>query len=156
VVKLEPNSPFLHPIPEGKRFVVVNDMPALEDIPAADLLNAAKSAKKAEVDYERVRKYYTEFNYGGNTFHGDVEDIENIKEAILTANHKDGSYFKDWKTKTGMVSLDQADFFAINDLLDTKKTNIWGASFVHKTAIDALTTVAAVEAYDITVNWNGY
>ena len=159
-----PGQPFEHPAcgNEGTAFVGELEYPA----DAGALLQAAKRNKHADVDAVRDDKiaagvpYIFPGDVPGTVQTRDLTDHRNIQANASAAQ----MYIINSQPDAPMQFRDMED--VVHTLTATEMAQmcayvmgygqaIYSASWAHKTAIDALGTVEAVEAYDVTIGWPG-
>ncbi len=118
-------------------------------------LAACKSNKKAKVDALLAQKFAAGRVYSGHTFQIRAQDLTNItgiRVALLAriANAHNGV----WRSKANVdVAMDDAAFAAFSANVMAYVRDLIRHSSALKDAIEALATVAAVDNYDITLNW---
>ena len=127
-------------------------------------LNKAIRARKVEVEDYRNNLFFQDFVYDSSTFQGAREDLENLKEASNLCNTfclakiidpEQPDFSVSWILKDNSVRvLDSTDMGLIVGYLSIKKQTLWHEARTIKQAIEALTTVSAVNSYDITQGWS--
>ena len=137
--------------PESSELALMNSIVDSIDFDLSVIFEK-KNEMKDCIDCKRVELYFTDFEYNSHIFHGELEDLESLKEAILTASVHE-SFAANWKTKTGIIFMEKSDFLSVNLILASKKNDLWQASFIHKAAIEAMTNMDDLEAYDVDANW---
>ncbi|MCK5013222.1 MAG: DUF4376 domain-containing protein [Candidatus Omnitrophica bacterium] len=123
----------------------------------AGLLPKAIADKKEAVDALHLQKATASFAHGGRTFDADKYAQQNIRDAIQYKRDKpiaDGVN-RTWRLANNTtVTLTWGEVRDMGLALFERGDDYFGYASIHKDAIDALTTVTAVDAYDITINWS--
>lgn len=145
---------------EGTAFVGELEYPA----DAGALVQAAKQRKRVNVDTVRDEKlaagvpYIFPGDVPGTVQTRDLTDHRNIQangsaaQMYLLAGHPEAEMqFRD--TEDVVHTLTAQQMAEMCSYVMGYGQAIYSASWAHKTAIDALETVEAVEAYDVTTGW---
>jgi len=126
-------------------------------------LERAKFLKKAEIEVMRDSLIYANIVYDGHTFQADERSVTNIRkklDEIAAAEALEVSvsplFWRDYDNNIYYWIDLQTYKTWLNGFVVTiaaRMTTLIEASFTHKSAVTALETVSAVEAYDIADNW---
>ena len=111
----------------------------------AEILAAAKTAKKSEIAANRYAAEIAGVTVGGVVVKTDRESQALITGAALKAT-QDGTYSCTWKTESGFVTLDSATIIAVADAVRTHVQTCFDAEAAKCMLIDAAQTVEDVEA----------
>lgn len=124
--------------------------------PETQEIYAFQCELEEEVETIYGEKLYTDFVYTKDstdyTFHGDEKSIKNIEQALITVSNLPDVIIP-FYTRNGWVNCNKDDFIFINGLLLLHKQNLYQNSRVHKEAIQALTTLSELQAYDTEAGW---
>lgn len=124
-------------------------------VPLPTLAEAIASKKEA-VDVLYLQKATASFAHGGRTFDANNYAQQNIRDAIQYKRDKpiaDGVN-RTWRLANNTtVTLTWGELRDMGLALFERGDGYFGYASIHKDAINELTTVTAVDAYDITVNW---
>jgi len=121
-------------------------------------LDAAKAAKKAEIEAELVRRLYLPCN----GFDADKISRERISGMIARLQRGDGlpAGWLGWRDASNdmhWVADDAAtvlaNLTALSRAIENREQALLIAAWQHKAAIAALTSVEALLAYDVTAGW---
>ena len=126
------------------------------DTPTSLTLAGVKAIKKTAVDALYAQKIAAAFAHGGRTFDADKNAQDNVHIAISYGqlNSVAGATNRTWVLADNTTAtLTWTEFRAMATALFERADALHGYARVHKDAIAALATVAAVDAYDITVGW---
>lgn len=118
-------------------------------------LAAAKAGKKEEVSNLREGKF-DHFAWNGHRWNADDKSKTNVTGAVVIAMMNSGNLPPDftWRCYDNMNhEMTGTDMMTLGASMGTYGTQVYAASWVHKTNIDALTSITAVNAYDITTGW---
>ena len=121
-------------------------------------LDAAKSAKKAEIEAELNRSLYLPCN----GFDADKVSRERIAAMMARLQRGDGlpagwvgwrdaSNQQQWVTDDAATVL--ANLTALSRAIEDREQALLVASWTHKANIAALTDIDAIIGYDVTANW---
>lgn len=125
----------------------------------------ARSARKAAVDAERDRRLNLSIIFDGKHLDADARARENLKSKLEELKSRDAlglpmspalMVWRDADNTTHQWAT-QAEYrawlegFAI--AMSERGTMIYGAAWAHKSNIDALESIDAIIAYDITAGW---
>ena len=111
----------------------------------AEILAAAKTAKKAEIAANRYAAEIAGVTVGGVVVRTDRESQALITGAALKAT-QDGTYSCTWKAESGFVTLDASTIIAVADAVRTHVQTCFDAEAAKCALIDAAQTVEDVEA----------
>lgn len=128
-------------------------------------IDSARSARRSAVDAERDRRLNFSINYDGKHLDADARARENLKSKLEELKSRDAlglpmspalMVWRDadntthqWETQAAYRAW--LEGFAI--AMSERGTMIYGAAWVHKSNIDALESIDAIIAYDITSGW---
>lgn len=119
----------------------------------ANALPAAKQRKFLELEAVRHVKQYANVTYSGNTY-----DAGQVARANLTAmllsfdlSAKTDDFWLD--TENNQVILTKVQFQELFDAVFASQQNAYMTESTKHQEIVALTTVAAVDAYDVNIGW---
>ena len=121
-------------------------------------LNAAKAAKKTEIETELSRRLYLPCN----GFDADKVSRERISGMIARLQRGDGlpngwvgwrdaSNQQQWATDDAATVL--SNLAALSRAIEDREQALLVASWTHKANIAALDDIDAILAYDVTANW---
>lgn len=114
--------------------------------------SSAKVQKLAQ-----LAAYRFEQEVGGITVSSVPVATDRQSQSLMTAARiiakEDSNYTVNWKATAGFVTLNAATIIAIADAVRGHVQDCFDNEKDHTDAIDALSTAAAVEAYDITTGW---
>ena len=115
-------------------------------------LGDCKAAKLAQLAAHRYAQ-----ETGGITVSGVPVKTDRESQSLMTAARiiakEDSNYSVNWKAGAGFVTLNAATLIAIADAVRGHVQDCFDSEKVHTDAINALTTAAAVDAYDFTTGW---
>lgn len=119
-----------------------------------------KAAKLAQVNELRDQKRYPTALVTGLGWNADLRDDtdeKNIRGKVMLALSRqidsNTSAIEFMGADNEARDLTPAQMVTVGRAMDTHITGVYARSWVHKSAIAALTTAAAVDAYDITTGW---
>lgn len=121
-------------------------------------LNAAKAAKKTEIETELSRRLYLPCN----GFDADNVSRERISGMIARIQRGDGlpTGWMGWRDASNQQHWSQddaatvlANLTALSRAIEDREQALLVASWTHKANIEALTGIDAILAYDVTVGW---
>jgi len=118
-------------------------------ISASDLLSEIKQGKIMEAQALYEQKLYADYVFNGDAFHMGKQSQFNFAEA----DRAGGTHTFYEKDTYSSVSLNAANIDSIVGAIRTRTATLAGQMSTHVAAINALTTVAAVEDYDLTSGW---
>lgn len=125
-------------------------MPAPKYATLAD----TQAARKADVAQRRYEK-----ETGGVSVAGVVVRTDRESQAMLTGaksfSDVNPDALIDWKTADGWAKIDRATLTSIAQAVGAHVQACFSNERVHHEAIDALSTSADMEAYDISTGWPG-
>ena len=139
--------------PEGLTLTIYEsfaDWLAAKDAPTLEQIKAAKvEAVKARLASETAA-----FAWNGNIYQTDTTAKERFIAEEKAISRGDRPNPSAWRTLDNkLVPLTNSDVLALISAIYQRHRQAIFASFTHKDAIAALTTIAAVEAYDISTGW---
>lgn len=123
---------------------------------AATVLPSAKLTKISLVDDLRGAKSSTSFTHGGRSFDAGVSAQVALNHAIAygALTSQADVTTRSWTlSDNSTATLTWGELRAMATALFERNDALHGEARVHKDAINELASVAAVDAYDITVNW---
>lgn len=117
-----------------------------------DPLPAAKLAKWRQIQAERDRLKNAGYLVGGNRFHSDPDSrIQQLGLVLMGAGLPAGIM---WKTMAGnFVQMTPALAQGIFSTTANADTQVFAAAETHRAAVNALTTLEAVETYNFSSGW---
>lgn len=118
-------------------------------------LENAKELKHNEIDILRNTHMHTPILYDGNTYDADESSRFNLVSIIsaVQAGIPLPTGFT-WRTADNQnVPHDSTTLIGLAAVMLVQVNTVYNASWVHKNAVDALSTTEEIEAYDHTVNW---
>lgn len=138
---------------EGVFYVQGVSQSALDGALAAyDHLAAVKARKKADLATLRYEK-----EIAGKTVSGIPVATDRSSQGKYTAARivakEDSNYTVKWKANNGFIELNATQIIAVADAVRVYVQDCFDNEADHVAAIDLLTTVAEVDAYDITTKW---
>lgn len=105
----------------------------------------------------QLAAYRYEQEVGGITVSSVPVATDRQSQSLMTAARiiakEDANYTVNWKGDAGFVTLNAAAIIAIADAVRGHVQDCFDNEKTHTDAIDALTTAAAVAAYDFTTGW---
>ncbi|MEW6595639.1 MAG: DUF4376 domain-containing protein [Thermodesulfobacteriota bacterium] len=123
---------------------------AAEHIPLP--LEDVVATRKGELAAYRYQIETGGVTVGGSQVATDRESQAMIAGAKLFSDMNPAALV-DWKTATGWVQIDAATITAIANAVGAHVQACFSAERAHSAALDALSTVEGVAAYDITTGW---
>lgn len=142
----------LGPAPDGYTLLVPCSCPVWigsEWVSDFDQTLAAKIKSLAAYRYKQETGGIT---VNGSTIRTDRESQSLIAGAKLYSGLNE-SILIDWKAENGWVQIDRNAIVAISQAVAAHVQACFSNEKVHSAVINALTTVAEIEAYDITTGW---
>jgi len=113
-----------------------------------------KEEKLAALAAYRYAKETGGITVSGATIKTDRESQALIAGAKLYSDLNEAVLI-DWKAENGWVQINRAAIVAISQAVAAHVQACFSQEKVHSEAINALTTAAEIEAYDITTGWPG-
>jgi hypothetical protein len=123
-----------------------------QNVTNIDLL---KTTKKDEINKERERRNTLPITYQNNTWDADPQSQRNVSAwmTTLAAGNTLPAGFT-WRSYNNQdVAADQSFVNGLGAAMTLRGTQLYQTSWIKKAEIDALTTVEAVNNYDITTGW---
>jgi hypothetical protein len=120
---------------------------------AANALPNAIQGKLVELEAVRHIKQYSNVTYGGNTYNAGQTARANLTAMLLSfdLSVKTDDFWLD--TDNNQVILTKIQFQELFDTVFASQQNAYMTESTKHQEISALTTVAAVDAYDINAGW---
>jgi|GEM_PF-4340851 len=120
---------------------------------AASALPNAKQRKFSELEVIRNVKQYANVTYGGNTYNAGQVARSNLTAMLLSFNSgtKTDDFWLD--IDNNHVILTQAQFQELFNAFFTSQQNAYMTESTKHQEIDALTTVTAIDTYDVNAGW---
>lgn len=129
--------------------------PVWVPVPPPPSLEEVKAAKKAEATAMRDQVRAGGVLFGSVRLAALPEDQGTYGDSITYLGWKPEGTTLKWKAASGWITVDlptlRAAAEAVGDFIEA----LFEAEHVHHAAIDALESVEAVQAYDITIGWPG-
>lgn len=125
-------------------------------------LDHARTARQAEVGTEFIRRDLAPITYAGTAFDANAQARENIGGTLSRLLRGDGlpGGWIGWRDHANAMhwATDDAEtvqthLAALSRAIEDRKQALLVAAWTHKAALDALATVEAILAYDITAAW---
>ena len=117
-----------------------------------DNLNTAKASKITSLESKALKVQLEDLTAGGVTFTTDAESISEITSS-LSIMGRNPTETIDFKGKSGWAVANKAALEAMQDAVWAKRKSTNANEKLHDDAINALTTVQAVNDYDIATGW---
>ncbi|WP_049749875.1 DUF4376 domain-containing protein [Syntrophus aciditrophicus] len=146
------NEKFEQLLPSGCLKITDIEANAIQNPPLT--LDQAKANKLTDLANYRYEKECGGTTVSGMEIKTDRESQAKISGAVALAIQIPTMTFN-WKSKKGFVALDKTQITAIGQAVGVFVQACYTNEMAHAKAIEALTTVAAIEAYDITTGWPG-
>ncbi len=138
-------------------FEGVLDLFAADDVPPAPpTLEEAKVSKRAELAAYRYAKETGGFVWAGQTILTDDRSktlLAGARTAADAALANSETYEINWKSSGGWVVLSAAMIVALSNAVREFVQACFDAEKAHDEAIEGLTLIGSVEAYDVTTGW---
>jgi hypothetical protein len=118
-------------------------------------LQQVKDKKKNEINQERERRNELPIAYQNNTWDADPQSQRNVSAwmTTLASGATLPSNFT-WRSYSNQdVAADQAFVNGLGAAMTLRGTQLYQTSWVKKAEVDALTTVEAVNSYDVNTGW---
>lgn len=118
-------------------------------------LGAARASRKQHIDAEREQRNALPIAYQGALFDADIQAQRNISAwqtqlaagAVLPADFV-------WRDANNVNHpADAAFVHGLGAAITLRGTQLYQAAWAHKVALDALTSMNAILAYDVTTGW---
>lgn len=133
---------------QGKPIKAATNGRPFNEEPPPRTLAAAKTQKLAALAAERYKR-----ETGGVAgVMTDAVSQSKLTGAWLRVQRKPGTTIR-WKGKDGWMTVNKSQVEALVDTVSDHVQACFDAEFAHDEAINALTTIDAVDGYDITVGW---
>lgn len=142
----------LGPIPDGYTLLEPCDYPTWNGSEWVSDFSQALAAKIESLAAYRYEKETAGITVNGSTIRTDRESQSLIAGAKLYSDLNE-SILIDWKAENGWVQIDRNAIVAISQAVAAHVQACFSNEKVHSSAINALTTVEEIEAYDITTGW---
>ena len=147
-------------IPAGREPVIAGDRVELRPIwadapplPPAPTLEETQAARKAEATMLRDQRRARGVLFGTSRLAAMPEDQGTYGDSITYLSWKpEGTRIK-WKAATGWIEVDLATLRTAAEAVGDFIEALFDVEHAHHIAIDALPSVEAVLAYDITTGW---
>jgi hypothetical protein len=120
--------------------------------PAARTFSDAKTAKLTALAAKRYEVETGGVTVGGMTIMSDAVSQAKLTGAWLRVQRKPSASIR-WKGRDGWVTVGKAEIEALVDAVSDHVQTCFDNEYAHSEAINALTTIAAVDAYDIETGW---
>jgi hypothetical protein len=132
-------------------WVSSDDVSVQSIIDSFDPLPEAKAAKWEQIKAERDRRKHAGFAVGANRFHSDPDSrIQQLGLVIMGASVPAVA----WKTMGGsFVTMTQALALAIFQATAQADAALFAAAEAKRAAVNALTSLSEIEAFDPLSNW---
>ena len=117
-----------------------------------DNLNAAKASKVTSLESKALEVQLEDLTAGGVTFTTDSESISEITTS-LSIMGRNPTETIDFKGKSGWAVANKAALEAMQDAVWAKRKSTNANEKLHDDAINALTTVQAINDYDVQTGW---
>jgi hypothetical protein len=120
--------------------------------PPARTLTTAKLAKLAVLATKRYEVEIGGVTVGGMTIMTDAVSQAKLTGAWLRVQRKPSASIR-WEGRDGWVTVGKAEIEALVDAVSDHVQTCFDKEYAHSEAINALTTIAAVDVYDIETGW---
>ena len=121
----------------------------------AATLEQLKARKKDEINQERERRNELPIEYQNNTWDADPQSQRNVSAWMTTlaagATLPAGFTWRSYNNQD--VAADEAFVNGLGAAMTVRGTQLYQTSWVKKAEVDALTTVEAVNNYDVNTGW---
>jgi hypothetical protein len=150
VFAYDPDGSQDHLIREGLLPITQEELAAQRD--AVRTLPQAKTAKLAALAAHRYAVETAGLTANGATIMTDAVSQAKLTGAWLRVQRKPTASIR-WKGKDGWVTVGKAEIEALVDAVSDHVQTCFDNEYAHSEAINALTTITAVDAYDIETGW---
>jgi hypothetical protein len=142
---------FEHMLPAGSAKLTEAEVDALR----APTFDQVKAQKLNELAAYRYGKETAGVSIGGMTVKTDRESQSMLAGAKVYSDMNE-SVLIDWKAENGWVQIDRTVILAVSQAVATHIQACFSREKVHGEAIEALTTVEDIAAYDFTTGWPAF
>lgn len=128
------------------------EIKSIEADAEAYYLPSSKSAKVAEITAYDKSDAVNSFTLGGNAMWLPLEERKSMRQSLIALKAESIETFTYWLGLTP-ITMSVAQFEAIMDKVEVYALQCFNVTAQHKAEVMSLTTIAEVEAYDITVGY---